>query len=135
MSGWSGFSQALHRGERPRAGGRARAARVYGMADLLGETKPRPSVVTVPIDAGGADRSRALPSRRDLATVVQGSTHEWVVGPGQVVRVALGRSGVCQRQLNDNPPLLPVVAGVHAGKRAPEQVVGMPAKRPVQAAE
>ncbi|HZD00298.1 MAG TPA: hypothetical protein VFA46_08890 [Actinomycetes bacterium] len=56
------------------------------------------------------------------------------------------RTGLSQRQLNDNPPLLPVVAGAHPGKRAAEQrvsgglqhagkVAGTPAKRPVQAAE
>jgi hypothetical protein len=89
-----------------------------------GETEPRPSVITAPIDAGGADLSRTLPSRRDLATVVQGSTHGSGGRPGRLCRIASGLSGLCQRQLNDNPPLLPLVVGVHAGERAAEQLAG-----------
>jgi hypothetical protein len=44
--------------------------------------------------------------------------------PGRLCRIASGLSGLCQRQLNDNPPLLPLVVGVHAGERAAEQLAG-----------
>src|SRR6266545_2893600 len=38
--------------------------------------------------------------------------------------IAPGPSGWCQRQLDDNPPLIVLVVGTHSGKGAAEQLAG-----------
>jgi hypothetical protein len=38
--------------------------------------------------------------------------------------IAPGPSGWCQRQLDDNPPLIALVVGTHSGKGAAEQLAG-----------
>src|SRR6266540_4324323 len=91
----------------------------------------------------GPTRHKEVAQARTLPVGVSDSLIDPLVNS---LIVHTGLSGVCQCQLNDNPPLLPVVAGVHPGERAAEQlagrrlqhagkVAGTPAKRPVQAAE
>jgi len=70
--GWQNIprsARSLFGGERPGAGGRSRAARVYGIADFWEGRTTTFSRYSAD-RRGGADRSRTLPSRRDLATVV-----------------------------------------------------------------
>src|SRR4029453_12034212 len=141
--------------------------------DLVCPLRPHPSVAGAGPGPGHRIASSPGPYDRAMLTVNSASPpwrnsaiQQAVPAPGCAVRnpsspgprrksrsratgcpgVAPDPSGRCQRQLDDNPPLIRVVVGAHPGKRAAEQlagrhlqygrkVAGTPTKRPVQAAE